>query len=61
MQSQLAVIMFADVVGYSAMMEDDQEKTVGQIRALKSTYLEPVAVQHGGLPKLRCKRTCWLA
>ena len=48
MQSQLAVIMFADVVGYSAMMEDDQEKTVGQIRALKSTYLEPVAVQHGG-------------
>ena len=48
MQSQLAVIMFADVVGYSAMMEVDQERTVNQIRALKNTYLEPVAVQHGG-------------
>ena len=48
MQSQLAVIMFADIVGYSAMMQADQEKTVGHVRALRQTHLEPVVQKHGG-------------
>lgn len=48
MQNQLAAIMFADIVGYSAMMDDDQDKTIRIVRALRSTHLEPVAAAHGG-------------
>ncbi len=48
MKNQLTVIMFADIVGYSAMMESDQDATVSHIRTLRNTYLEPVAAEHGG-------------
>jgi class 3 adenylate cyclase/tetratricopeptide (TPR) repeat protein len=48
MQSKLAVIMFADIVGYTAMMEADQARAVANVRALKTEFLEPVAIRHGG-------------
>lgn len=48
MKNQLAVIMFADIVGYSAMMEADQERAVTQVRALRDTYLEPAVAKHDG-------------
>jgi class 3 adenylate cyclase len=47
MKNQHAVILFADIVGYSAMMQSNQEKTVEQVRALRDTYLEPVVMAHG--------------
>lgn len=48
MKSQLAVIMFVDIVGYSSMMEQDQGRAIGYVRDLKSTLLEPVAARLGG-------------
>ncbi len=48
MKNQLAVIMFADIVGYSAMMQSDQDKTVDHVRALRDIHLEPVVVAQGG-------------
>jgi class 3 adenylate cyclase len=35
MKNQHAVILFADIVGYSAMMQSNQEKTVEQVRAAR--------------------------
>ena len=40
--------MFADIVGYSAMMEADQEGAVAHVRALRNTHLEPFVQQHEG-------------
>ncbi len=48
MQSRLAVIMFADIVGFSARMEADQAGTVRIVRALRSETFEPVITAHGG-------------
>lgn len=48
MTSQLTVLMFADIVGYSAIMEQDQAEAVAIVRSLRSQFLEPVAVEHGG-------------
>ena len=48
MKSQLAVLMFVDIVGYSSMMEQDQQRAIGYVQELKSTLLEPVAARHDG-------------
>lgn len=48
MKSQLAVLMFVDIVGYSSMMEQDQQRAIGYVQELKSTLLEPVAIRHDG-------------
>lgn len=48
MKNQLAVIMFADIVGYSAMMEADQASAVGTVRALNSNALEPCVAEFDG-------------
>lgn len=45
---RLAAILAADVVGYSAMMEDDEERTASRMRALRSDIIEPVLAQHSG-------------
>ena len=45
---RLAAILAADVVGYSAMMEDDEERTASRIRALRSEIIEPALAQHSG-------------
>ena len=48
MQSRLAVLMVADLVGYSALMEKDEASTVQAVRSLKETHLEPPVIAHGG-------------
>ena len=48
MQSRLAVLMVADLVGYSALMEKDEASTVQAVRSLKETHLEPIVIAHGG-------------
>jgi len=52
MKSSLAIVMFADLVGYSAMMEENHSGAMASIHALKSEYLEPtVAVFDGEVLK----------
>ncbi|SDC46496.1 adenylate/guanylate cyclase domain-containing protein [Ruegeria marina] len=48
MHSQLAVLMFADIVGYSAMMEVDQQQTIDLVRSLRVDLLEPEVQTHAG-------------
>ncbi|MCV2887911.1 adenylate/guanylate cyclase domain-containing protein [Ruegeria aquimaris] len=48
MHSQLAVLMFADIVGYSAMMEADQDQTIDAVRSLRLDMLEPAVGAHAG-------------
>ena len=38
---RLGAILAADVVGYSAMMERDEEGTAAQIRTLRREVIEP--------------------
>lgn len=47
MKSHLAVVMFADLVGYSALMEQDQDAAISVIRLLKAEHLEPCVTAHG--------------
>ena len=48
MKSRLTILMFVDLVGYSAMMSRDQDGAIGAVRALKAQHLEPVAIEYGG-------------
>jgi adenylate cyclase len=45
---RLAVILSADVVGFSAMMERDEERTYAQIDALRREVIEPALTNHHG-------------
>jgi len=47
-ERKLAAIMVADIVGYSAMMERDETRTFGRVRALREQLVNPVVVQYGG-------------
>ncbi|MEP2531221.1 adenylate/guanylate cyclase domain-containing protein [Shimia sp.] len=48
MQSRLTIILFVDLVGYSAMMDQDPGLAIDAVRTLKSTHLEPFAQKAGG-------------
>lgn len=48
MVARLAVLMAADLVDYSRMMEEDEEAALGAIGELKDKHFEPVALKHGG-------------
>ena len=48
MKNYLTTIMFADIVGYSAMMEADQARAVGTVRELNSHALEPAVSEFSG-------------
>lgn len=48
MQKRLAVILAADVVGYSAMMEQDEVGTFARIVSLRKEVLEPLMGQRRG-------------
>src|SRR5215203_1252898 len=49
---RLAAILAADVAGFSAMMERDEEGTAARIRALRTEVIEPaLARRHGRLVK----------
>ncbi len=48
MRSRLAVILMADMVDYSRLMEADQTGTIGLVRELRERWLEPEAERRGG-------------
>lgn len=45
---RLAAILAADVVGYTRLMEADEQATLAQLKFLRREVLEPKANQHGG-------------
>ena len=45
---RLAAILSADVMGFSAMMERDEEGTAARIRALRREVVEPALARHQG-------------
>jgi len=45
---RLAAILAADVSGFSAMMERDEEGTAARIRALRAEVIEPALARHHG-------------
>ncbi len=48
MNRRLTILMCADLVGYSALMGQDEALAVASVRELKRKRLEPVAANHGG-------------
>ncbi len=48
LERRLAVILMADMVDYSRLMEADQDRTIGLIQALRNQWLEPKASACGG-------------
>ncbi len=48
MTRRLAAVLAADVVGYSANMEKDEQATLAALRHLRQEILEPVISEHGG-------------
>jgi adenylate cyclase len=45
---RLAAILAADVAGYSALMEHDEEGTAAAVRALRREVIEPKLAEHQG-------------
>src|SRR3954463_6872003 len=45
---RLAAILAADVVGFSAMMEQDEEGTLRRVKALQREVIEPKVKERGG-------------
>ena len=45
---RLAAILAADVVGFSSMMEKDEEGTLRRVKALQSEVIEPKVRERGG-------------
>ena len=48
MRSRITTLMFVDMVGYSAMMNANQDATIQAVRELKNHQLEPVLSDFGG-------------
>lgn len=48
MRSRITILMFVDIVGYSTMMNRDQNAAIEAVRELKNRYLEPVVSDFGG-------------
>lgn len=48
MSRRLAVIMAADMVGYTALMRQSESAALTRLRALREQLFEPVAAAHGG-------------
>ena len=47
-QRRLAAILAADVVGYSRLMEADEEGTLARMKTLRKDVIEPKIANHGG-------------
>jgi TolB-like protein/class 3 adenylate cyclase len=47
-QRRLAAILAADVVGFSRLMETDEEDTLIRLKALRSSIVDPAIVSRGG-------------
>ncbi len=48
MERRLAAILAADLVGYSAMVCDDEEGTLSALKSLRLDVLEPLIAEHRG-------------
>jgi adenylate cyclase len=48
MERRLAVILAADVVGYSRLMEADEEGTLAQLRSHREELVNPTIAEHHG-------------
>jgi adenylate cyclase len=48
MQRKLSAILSADVVGYSGLMEADEEGTLERIKANRAAIFDPLVVRNGG-------------
>ncbi|TCK98999.1 class 3 adenylate cyclase [Shimia isoporae] len=48
MRRRLTTLMCADLVGYSALMGENEALAVASVQELRKTHLEPVAKDHGG-------------
>jgi adenylate cyclase len=48
MRRQLAVILAADMVGYTRLMATDQSKTIDLVRSLREIWFEPKISEQGG-------------
>ena len=47
-QRRLAAILAADVVGYSRLMEANEEQTLSTLRQHRHDFFEPAVLKHGG-------------
>ena len=47
-ERRLAAVMAADVAGYSRLMGADEEGTLGNLKALRRTVVDPKIVEHRG-------------
>lgn len=48
MQRKLTVILSADLVGYSGLMERDEAGTLARLKGNRKTLFDPVVAAHGG-------------
>ncbi len=48
MERRLAAILAADVVGYSRLMGEDEAGTLAALKALRTTFIEPLITEHRG-------------
>jgi TolB-like protein/class 3 adenylate cyclase/Flp pilus assembly protein TadD len=48
MERRLAAILAADVVGYSRLMEADEEGTLARLKALREAVIDPTVARHKG-------------
>src|SRR5437762_12970510 len=47
-ERRLAAILAADVVGYSRLMETNEERTMGALRKHRREFFDPTVAKHGG-------------
>ena len=47
-ERRLAAVMAADIAGYSRLMGADEEGTLGKLKALRKTLVDPKIVEHRG-------------
>jgi adenylate cyclase len=45
---KLAAILAADVAGYRKLADDDEERTLARLRALRSDLIDPTIALHRG-------------
>lgn len=55
-ERRLAAILAADVVGYSRLMEVDEEHTLNLLRQHRREFFDPTVTKHGGRHRDRRSR-----
>src|SRR5229473_2590789 len=55
-ERRVAAILAADVVGYSRLIEADEEGTLGRLKALRAEVVDPKIAEHRGRPLGRVRQ-----